>query len=338
MLGDPAAAQTFRTDFERTTGYVYDTYEPFRTLSFTVGCSYDALLFPENYRQPPIGSTESSVSRFSPKAGVTWNPVHNLIFRAAYARALGGVSFDESILLEPTQISGFNQVFRTIIPEALVGSVAAPKFENAGLSVEEKFGSGTYLGLQATVLHSNVERTRGDFEATIIAPPAGIAAHSFQPNSLSEHLSYTEKNVTVTANQLLGECWSFGGRYQLSDSTLRQLRRLSRTADPTGDTTREGILHQLDVFALFNHPSGFFARCDAIWYDQTNTGYGNPGLPGDDFWQFNLYGGYRFRRNRAEIMLGFLNITDRNYRLNPLNLHEELPRERALFARLRLDF
>ena len=50
------------------------------------------------------------------------------------------------------------------------------------------------------------------------------------------------------------------------------------------------------------------------------------------------YAGYRFRRNFGDITLGFLNMTDQDYQLNPLNYYNELPRERTLVARVRLNF
>ena len=63
-----------------------------------------------------------------------------------------------------------------------------------------------------------------------------------------------------------------------------------------------------------------------------------PGEPGDDFWQFNAFAGYRFLHRKAEVTLGLLNITDQNYNLNPLNLYNELPRTRTLALRLQLNF
>jgi outer membrane receptor for monomeric catechols len=62
------------------------------------------------------------------------------------------------------------------------------------------------------------------------------------------------------------------------------------------------------------------------------------GAGDDDFWQFNVSVGYRFHRNLAEISLGILNLTDTNYTLNPLNLYQELPRERTLLVRAKLNF
>ena len=70
---------------------------------------------------------------------------------------------------------------------------------------------------------------------------------------------------------------------------------------------------------------------------QDNSGYGST-EPGDDFWQLNAFAGYRFPRRKAEVMIGLLNITDQDYRLNPLNIYNELPRERTLAFRFRLNF
>jgi len=61
-------------------------------------------------------------------------------------------------------------------------------------------------------------------------------------------------------------------------------------------------------------------------------------LPGDQFWQFNFWLGYRFRRNVGDISVGLLNATGIDYRLDPLNAYAELPRERVVAARVRLRF
>ena len=51
-----------------------------------------------------------------------------------------------------------------------------------------------------------------------------------------------------------------------------------------------------------------------------------------------MFGGFRFAQRRVELMVGGLNLTDQDYRLNPLNPYFELPRDRVFYARLRLDF
>jgi len=99
----------------------------------------------------------------------------------------------------------------------------------------------------------------------------------------------------------------------------------------------KGVLQQLSLFAIYNHPCGFFAEGESLWYAQDNSGYG-ASEPGHAFWQVNAFAGYRFLRRRAEVMVGLLNLTDQDYRLNPLNIYNELPRERTLMLRLRLNF
>ena len=76
---------------------------------------------------------------------------------------------------------------------------------------------------------------------------------------------------------------------------------------------------------------------EANWYHQHNGGY-TPALVGDDFCQENIFGGYRFAHNRAEVMVGILNLSGQDYHLNPLSTYAELPRERAFYTRVRFQF
>jgi hypothetical protein len=49
--------------------------------------------------------------------------------RGAYTRSLGGIYHDNSVRLEPTGVAGFNQAFRSLIPESVAGPVPATEFE-----------------------------------------------------------------------------------------------------------------------------------------------------------------------------------------------------------------
>ena len=105
---------------------------------------------------------------------------------------------------------------------ATVGSVAAPTYKNAGLLVEDKFASGTCVAVQVTLLRSDVERRIGTFDAfltdTRIDPP--IVA-----SSTPQQLRYEEKNLLFTFNQLLGDEWSLGAKYQVTRSTITMSSR-----------------------------------------------------------------------------------------------------------------
>ena len=99
-----------------------------------------------------------------------------------------------------------------------------------------------------------------------------------------------------------------------------------------------GLLHTLGLSGGFQHPCGFFTRAEAVWRSQDLGGDALSSIPGDSFWQVNLFAGYRFRHRRAEITVGLLNLTGQDYRLFPINSYPDLSRERTFFARLQLNF
>ena len=138
----------------------------------------------------------------------------------------------------------------------------------------------------------------------------------------------------------MSDDWAFGARYKLTDADRDggfrgPLRGLSGTAGLNQDVS--ATLHQLDLFAAYNHRCGFFARFDAVWSQQSNRDYALD-IPGDDFWQYHVFAGYRFWQRRAEARVGVLNLTDADYRLNPLTLYRELPRERTFTAGFKFYF
>src|SRR5260221_8139284 len=59
--------------------------------------------------------------------------------------------------------------------------------------------------------------------------------------------------------------------------------------------------------------------------------------PGDDFWHFNAFVGYRFPRRRAELRVGVLNLTDRDYRLRSEEHTSELQSHSDRVCRLLLE-
>ncbi|MBI3852328.1 MAG: TonB-dependent receptor [Verrucomicrobia bacterium] len=331
----PAAQQDITSLFRRISFYGYHQWEITDWLEMIGGLTYDRMTFPENFRTAPISAGEKTSDQVSPKAGLIWRPVPNTVARFAYARSLAGASLDQSYQLEPSQVAGFVQSFRSIIPESVAGANVGARFETYGISLEQKFSTGTYLGVSGELLNSEVRRAVGTFD--VLPDQLDFAI----PSGLREHLDYQEQSLLFTANQLVDAEWSFGARYRISQAVLRD----NFVDVPDGlifgnfqpRQRLEGVMHHLSLFAIFNHPCGFFGEGEARWYTQENQGY-TPKEPGDDFWQFNAFAGYRFPRRKAEVALGLLNITDQDYRLNPLNVYNELPRERTLMVRLRLNF
>jgi outer membrane receptor protein involved in Fe transport len=300
-------------------------------LLLTAGVSYDRLYYPQNFRTSPLASEQETDDQVSPKAGVIWTPLKNTVLRGAYTRSLGGVSFDQSFQLEPSQVAGLNQAYRSLIPEAVAGAIASPHFETWGVALDQKFNSRTYFGVQAELLHSEADRRVGAVEIAGFPPV-------FTPSTTREHLNFYERNLTVTLNQLVARNWSVGARYRLSDADLnRQTPDIPVTVTPGANSDTMATLHQVNLFALFNHASGMFGQVDSLWSQQSNRGAAS-GLPGDDFWQFNAFVGYRFLRRAAEVRVGLLNISDQDYRLYPLNLTADLPRHRTVLVSFRFNY
>ena len=194
---------------------------------------------------------------------------------------------------------------------------------------DQNHAIGLYYGVQADWLTSNVERDRGVYEFV----PLLLDVRS---DVLRERLDYRERAVNTYLHQRLGECWTVGGTYRISRSELADVFLGVANPTPGGFVGRDygrATLQSAHFMARFRHPSGFFGGLESVWYDQLMaTG------AGEDFWQWNLEAGWRFARRALELRVALLNLTDRNYRLHPLNSLNELPRERTLAMSMKWQF
>jgi len=317
--------------FQRATAYSYLTVEPLDHLWLTGGVAADEEEFPYYFRNPPITSGENTRSQLGPKAALVWSPFPEATLRGIYTRSLGGVSLDESYRLEPTELAGFPQAFRSLISESLVGSQSAPTFDTLGAALDLKLGSRTYLGFQLERLDSEVNEGIGDFLVT----NSGIHAI---PSSTPEHFNYVEHTGSVTLNQLIGDDFVLGAGYKITHSDLDSAYPgipVSVATPPNPGQT--ATLQEIDTYLLFNHPSGFYVKVEAHWYGQQNAGY-TPVEPDVSFVQENIFAGYRFAHRRAELQIGILNLSGGGYNLNPLTVYQELPRKRVFAASFNFVF
>jgi hypothetical protein len=200
-----------------------------------------------------------------------------------------------------------------------------------GAALDLKFRTGTYIGIQAQRLRSDVDNHIGVFEAN-------LQSYSFFSSTVVQRLNYNEPSIVATVNQLLGDEWSIGVSYQFTHSDLNVTYPGFLAAPLSPSAHVQADLHQVTPYILFNHPTGFFARADAPWYAQHNYGDYNPPEPGDTFYQVNLHAGYQFPRQHGSFTVGLLNVNGTDYRLNPLNPYLELPRSRVWSLELRLSF
>ena len=326
--------QTVSPSLERLNGYGYYQWRPDAAFHLTAGLSYDEIAFPRNVDLPPIRGEEERRSLFGPKVGFTLRPWRDGWLRGSWTRSLGGLYFDNSIRLEPAQVAGSTSAFRSLLPESTEGLVPGSQIETWTLGFDQSLPSATYFGLGAELLKSDGARDVGAFTNSIafIPVPDGPAA-------TRQTLNFEELSYSAYVNQLIGRCWSAGARYRVSQAELTG--RFPELAGVAGvnalNQDERSVLHQAQIFLLFNHPSGVFGGWSSSWYRQSNVGY-TPDRPGDNFWQHDIFAGYRFPHRHAEIRLGVLNLTDQDCQLNELNLHSELARHRTFTASLRLNF
>lgn len=320
--------QDFDNDLFRGSAYAYWFWQVARPLQLQAGVSYDYLDYPKNAVVPPISDDQQRRDQVSPKLGFQYTPWTNTTLRGAWTRSLGGVYFDTSVRLEPTQIGGFNQAFRSLVPESVVGLVPGTRFETFGAALEQKLPTRTYLTLGGEWLYSDADRMIGAFDFT----SAGSS-----PTSIKQNLNFRERTLAATVSQLLGNNWSFGATYRLTDADLQSeypAYESSPRLSSDASTHDEALLNQVTLFANYNCRCGFFGQWWTVWSQQDNKG----GLEDSDFWQHNVAVGYRFPGRHAELRVSLLNILDQDYRLNPLTLYNELPRERTLAAGFKFYF
>jgi tetratricopeptide (TPR) repeat protein len=337
----PAAVQHVESDYRRTGLYAYDYWKVLPGLTLIGGVAWDAINHPANFRNPPVSDLQRQEDEVSGKLGFTWEPADWLTLRGAAAQGLGGLSFDESVRLEPLQLAGFNQAYRTVISESLVGSVETPTYQTLGLSAEGRLPSRTWWGVSASVIEQDVDRTLGAF--TGYSPGVFSETPAYFPSGTPQHLDYQEQSLALTLNQLVGDEFAIGAGYRVTRSELHSALT-DLLSEPGTNFTDEATLHEISLYGNWNSPSGFFAHLEANWFQQDLTddpgrvALGAAPRNGDEFFQVNAWLGYRFNRNLCELSAGVLNIGGEDYQLSPLSPHAEIARDRTFFMVYRMSF
>lgn len=337
LLDRPASDTSFSAEFERLSVYVYSTLRLGPAVSVLGGITYDRLEYPLNIRIPPLQDDHEQIEHWSPKVALFLQPARWLRLRGFYSEAISGVSLDESFRLEPAQLAGFPQGFRTLLNESVGGSLSAARYKLAGAAADVRLPSHTYLGLEWNLRKQEATQRAGNLERFLSGSTAVPLGPAEDGRGFDLVQDYEEQEIAASVHKLVGEQWSVGASYRFIRSEYALATPALAAFPGASRQTRSSELHQLSLTAAWHHPSGLYARCGGIWTRQDNDGF-DPAEPGDDFWQVNLLVGHRFRGNRADITIGLLNLLDTDYGLEPLNPYAELPRERAFVARCRIEF
>lgn len=348
--------QNFALDYNHFDIYGYHTWQIFDPFSLTAGLSYEWLHQPTDLAVTPfidassvtgddytlaqqagaLNNQDHNQSQVCPKVGFVYTPTASTVLRAAYTRSLSDVAGAQNSQIEPTEVAGFNQSYHSLIPESAagIGDTSGSLFDTFDGSLEQTFSTGTYVILSGQILYSKLDAVPGNF--VYLSDSAND--FSTYPLGLQESLHFRERTVGLSVNQLLGEQWTVGAKYAISQANLNiSYPQLPGNLNPQLNQSLESVLQTVVLHANWNHPSGLFSILDCDWFNQAPSGF-NPTESGADFWQLNAYAGYRFCNRRVEASVGVLNVTDQNYQLEPLNLYNEMARSRTFVARLLISF
>ncbi len=284
--------------------YLYEQVRLFDYFRLIGGVSYDRLEYPENIDIPPIIVARKRSTNSPPRPACCGQPWKGGNFRFAYTRSLGGAYFDQSVRLEPVQVAGFNQAFRSLIPESVMGLVPGTRFETFGVGFDQRIEkTRTYFLVNAELLRSEATRTVGMLTNDV------LSAAPLTPNQASgtqQALDFRELSLVAAVNQLIGRQFSVGLRYRVTEAQMdSEFVDIPSTTGSVSNLNRDvsALLHQVSIFGNWFHPSGFFAQFEAVWSHQSNDGY-VPDLPTEDFWQYNCFVGYRLFQRRMELRVG----------------------------------
>ena len=332
IYSNPVSDLNTKSNLERVTAYWYETWKVHPKLSLTGGVAFDYLEHPSNADSTPVSSQDTLRKQVSPKAGLIWSPTSSTFIRASYTHSMGGLFFDNGVRLEPTQVGGFLQSYRSLAPESVAGLLSGATFRIVGLGVDHRFKSKTYIGLETQWLRSDGDRITGGYLYNQDLPGTRAA-----PIGIRDNVDYEEMTLAANVYQLIGDSLTLGSRYRVSQAEYhRQFIEYPTTFNATQDDMK-GLLHQNTLYSYYYHPSGLFAQGEAVWSLQDPQS-DLAGLDGDEFWQFHAFAGYRMWGRKLEARIGVLNIGDQAYQLHPINWYYELPRERTFFASLKLNF
>jgi outer membrane receptor protein involved in Fe transport len=329
--------ERFSANASRVSLYAQDYWKIADSLQLFGGVTAEFLNLPSNDSEPPLTSQNVDRSRVLPLGGIQWKPRSEVDLQASYSQAVTGQSFDQSLRLEPTHFVGLPLTYQGAMPESLVGSVSGQLLEIWQAQTRLKVFSDTYVLLTARQIQSSAHRQLGalvvDFGVDPVTTSAGQA------------LDFRERSVEASVWQLLGQNFGFGARYQAAHDTLDQnLNGIDAAffANPFSQFSarQEGLLHTVSIDALAHNSYGFFLQANATWRLQNDLFDTNLGgdLPQEDFWQFNVFAGYRTPKRHFEGQIGLLNITDQDYRLHPINVWQTIPRGRTLALTARINF
>ncbi|MCD8533815.1 MAG: hypothetical protein LR011_03095 [Verrucomicrobia bacterium] len=161
-LTGPLYSEMSSLDFSRFNTYMYTFWEPLTHLTLTSGISYDDISYPYNSDILPLSPIQQSTQLVVPKLGIHIDLTENIGLRGFYTKYSSGLYFDNSFSLQPNQLAGFNQAYRNLVPQSVVGLVPADEIQSYGSGLDFRSASGKFFsGIELVVSSSDARRGVG---------------------------------------------------------------------------------------------------------------------------------------------------------------------------------
>ena len=310
--------------FTRAETYLYNYFELSDDVTLIAGANATRFKYPINaFTLPPSGN-ETTVEKLLPKLGVYWQADPDTTVRVAYTESLGGLALEDGYRLEPTQVAGFLQGYRTLLAEDIDGTHPALEFEILGVGLTHANDSNFFFDLELNSRKSTSDRGLGHLRNV---PPLAAA-------SWGTFTEFEEQTATIQLAKIVGRSTTFSFEYGYNDSKVDSII-------PTLDAQakRDGELNSFGGRILHRTRSGYYGSAELVRHKQdlseanlrNGVNVAEQSQSGMDHLQANLEAGWRSRSGELQVAAGVKNLFDEKTPINPLNWTLPLYPERVFF-------
>jgi Tfp pilus assembly protein PilF len=318
----PSCVINSREDLNQLRLYGYLFYEVSPLLSLTGGITH---ISEEN-------ETADDIKRTYPKIGFRLEPMKDSVFRlAAFRNRVSVIRTSLYESLEPTHITGFNQLY---------DDLAQTDSWNYAASYQHRFSNNLHMGI------SSIYR---DLETTIDI----LEISTIPPTNTPQDIEYNDKYADLWINWTPSYQWALGFAYSYNRFDLEKEPQSTSSSILAPDGILNLETHKLPVSISYLHPSGIISKLTTTFYDQKGKFIDRTGFneqEGDDHGLItDLVFSYRFIKRLGSISLGVKNLFDENLNHEDRNTYDangptfsaspsSFSSERAVFGKISLNF
>lgn len=304
------------------------------------GGGYAWLRFPRGLDTTPALSGSEDKAVWTPRLGWVARPAGWLVITGAAGQNMGGYGIEAPMRLEPAHLYGHLLQYRSLAPEAVIGSLSAEKVRSVHSSIEASLTENWRTGFGGYAAQGSAGRTQGSIYYPTLGSPLAPPA----PEQLAwrEEFEYEEAQFQGHLSWLGGGEWNVSLFGEFTASVLERqsfvpLANPRPMASQYPTAWERSRLWRSGISAAWRTPSGWFVKGLVAGWFQENDAARNS-LPNDEYWQSEITIGHAWTGGRGRISLTAVNLLDRNHRLSPLNPFREPARDLGWILEARFTF